>query len=210
MRHRTIDISRDGEALVIRTRVAPAATDLGLSATYRWTVADARGLRLHLRVEPDGDWTLPLPRLGLLMELPAAITDVEWFGGGPGEAYADSRQAARIGRFRARIDDLQTPYVFPQENGNRLDVRWARLTDADGSGVEVRGDPTFALTARRWTSADLEAARHTSDLAARDAVYVNVDLAQNGLGTASCGPGVLPQYELIARSVSFTCTLTPL
>jgi beta-galactosidase len=210
MRHRTIDISRDGEALVVRTRVAPAATDLGLFATYRWTVGDAGALRLHLGVEPDGDWTMPLPRLGLLMELPAAITDVEWFGGGPGEAYADSRQAARTGRFRASIDDLQTPYVFPQENGNRLDVRWARLTDADGSGVEVRGDPTFALTARRWTSADLETARHTTDLAARDAVYVNVDLAQNGLGTASCGPGVLPQYELVTRPVSFTCTLTPL
>jgi beta-galactosidase len=210
MRHRTINISRDDDALVVRTRVAPAATDLGLSATYRWTADEAGALSLHLDVKPDGDWILPLPRLGLLMELPAVIADVEWFGGGPGEAYADSRQAARIGRFRASVDELQTPYVFPQENGNRLDVRWARLTGADGRGVEVRGDPTFALTARRWTSAHLEAARHTSDLVPRDAVYVNVDIAQHGLGTASCGPGVLTQYDLLARPVSFACTLTPL
>jgi beta-galactosidase len=144
------------------------------------------------------------------MELPGAVTDVEWFGGGPGEAYADSRQAVRIGRFRARVDELQTPYVFPQENGNRLDVRWARLTDADGVGVEVRGEPTFALTARRWTSADLEAARHTTDLGLGDAVYVNVDIAQNGLGTASCGPGALPQYELRAGRHRLSLVLAPL
>ena len=70
--------------------------------------------------------------------------------------------------------------------------------------------PTFAFSARRWTSAELDAARHTTDLVARDAVYLNVDVAQNGLGTASCGPGVLPKYDLLARPVSFAVTLTPL
>ena len=210
MRHRTIDIADDAGALVVRTRVAPAASDLGLFATYRWTGAGEGSLRLELDVEPDGDWTLPLPRLGLLMELPSAVTAVEWFGGGPGEAYADSRQAARVGRYRAGVEDLQTPYVFPQENGNRLDVRWSRFTDADGAGVEVVGEPTFAMSVRRWSSADLEAARHPSDLVARDEVYVNIDIAQNGLGTASCGPGVLRQYQLDARPASFAITLRPL
>ncbi len=100
--------------------------------------------------------------------------------------------------------------MFPQENGNRLDVRWARFTEDDGAGVEVVGEPTFALSARRWTSADLEAARHPTDLVARDAVYVNIDIAQNGLGTASCGPGVLPQYQLDVQPVSFAIRLRPL
>ena len=108
------------------------------------------------------------------------------------------------------MEQLQTPYVYPQENGHRLDVRWARVTGPDSAGIEVRGEPTFALSARRWTSADLDAARHTTDLEARDSVYLNVDLAQNGLGTASCGPGVLPQYQLLARPVSFACTFVPL
>ena len=60
---------------------------------------------------------------------------MQWFGGGPGEAYADSRQAARVGRYSASVDELQTPYVYPQENGNRLDVRWARLTRRGRPGV---------------------------------------------------------------------------
>ena len=210
MRHRTISVTTDEGGVVVRSRVGPAASDLALLATYRWTGLDGGAVHLDLDVEPVGDWSTPIPRLGLLMELPAELTDVEWFGGGPGEAYADSRQAARIGRHHHTIDQLQTQYVYPQENGNRLDVRWARLTGPDSAGIEVLGDPRFALAVRRWTSADLAAARHTTDLVARDAVYLNVDLAQNGLGTASCGPGVLPQYQLLAHPVSFACTFVPL
>jgi beta-galactosidase len=101
--------------------------------------------------------------------------------------------------------------VFPQENGNRVDVRWARITAPDGSGIRVDGLPTFDLTVRRWTSEDLDAARHTYDLRPRDRVYVNLDLAQNGLGTAACGPGVLPQYRLAAdRGYSFALVLSRL
>jgi beta-galactosidase len=143
------------------------------------------------------------------MSLPASITDVEWFGAGPGEAYADSAQAARTGRFRKTIDEMQTPYPFPQENGNRRHVRWAELRGPYG-GVRIEGSPTFELTVRRWTSEDLDAARHTTDLVARDAVYVNIDVAQTGLGTASCGPGVLPRYELPAAPASWAVRLIAL
>ena len=86
--------------------------------------------------------------------------------------------------------------MFPQENGNRTAVRWAEITGVGVPGLRVDGDPLFELTVRRWTSEDLDAARHPHDLRPRDRVYVNLDLAQHGLGTASCGPGVLPAYEL--------------
>jgi beta-galactosidase len=210
LQHRLIDAGREGDAYVVRTRVAPAATDLGVLVTYRWTGDDER-LELAVQTKPVGPWSGVLPRVGLRMAGPAAWETVQWFGGGPGEAYADSRRAARIGNYTARIDDLQTPYVFPQENGNRVDVRWARITAPDGSGIRVDGLPTFDLTVRRWTSEDLDAARHTYDLRPRDRVYVNLDLAQNGLGTASCGPGVLPPYRLAAdRGYTFALALSRL
>jgi beta-galactosidase len=202
--HRVID--RDD--FVLRTRVAAAGTDLGMLASYHWR-ADGRALVLTVDAEPDGDWPVPLPRLGMRLALPASIAEVEWFGGGPGEAYSDSTQALRIGRFRRRVEDLQTPYAFPQENGNRRLVRWAELSGPDG-GVRIEGVPTFELTVRRWTSEDLDAARHPSDLVPRDELYVNIDVAQNGLGTASCGPGVLPQYELRAAPARWTVRLVPL
>ncbi|MGI3779751.1 MAG: hypothetical protein ACRYG2_03155, partial [Janthinobacterium lividum] len=209
LQHRVVDLGPDGDRFVVRTRVAPAATDIGLLATYRWSEVDDDALDLELEVTPDGEWTVPLPRLGLLMELPGGLEDVTWFGGGPGEAYADSRQAARVSRYSSSIDALQTPYVYPQENGNRIDVRWAEVVDGSGAGVRVEGAPTFDLSVRRWTSADLDAARHPYELRRRDRVFVNVDAGQNGLGTASCGPGVLPAYVLLPAPTTFSIRLRP-
>jgi beta-galactosidase len=191
----------------VRTRTGAAAANFGLLATYRWT-GDEDRLRLELSVEPDREWPVVLPRLGLRFGLPAAITAVRWFGGGPGEAYADTRQAARVGRYESTVNRLQTPYVMPQENGARIDVRWAELTDPGGEGLRIEGEPPFMFTARRWTSEELDAARHTPELTAGDRVWVNADLAQNGIGSASCGPETLPQYELWARPATYTLTFT--
>jgi beta-galactosidase len=206
MTHRLIDVRPDAGGLVVRTRVAPAALDLGLLTTYRWT-GDERAVTLTVEVEPEGEWAVPLPRLGVRMALPDGYGTVQWFGGGPGEAYPDSARAASVDRFTAGVDELQTPYVFPQENGNRTGVRWARLTAADGSGIRITGHPTVELTARRWTTEDLDRARHTADLRPRDRIFVNVDAAQHGLGSAACGPGVLPPYVLEVRPFRFSFTL---
>ncbi|WIV55075.1 glycoside hydrolase family 2 TIM barrel-domain containing protein [Amycolatopsis nalaikhensis] len=202
MQHRVIEVDADGDELVVRTRVAPPAQAFGLFADYTWTAFDD-GLRLRVEVTPD-DYPGTLPRLGVTMAVPAELGTAEWFGGGPGEAYADSCQAARIGRFSSSVDGLQTPYVYPQENGNRAAVRWARFTTPDGAGVHITGEPEFAFTARRWDTAALEAARHTDDLVPGPLVHLTLDTAQHGLGTASCGPGVLPRYRLVAQKTAFT------
>jgi beta-galactosidase len=198
------DLQFDDTGLTLTTRVAPASVDLGFLATYRWTVRGADALELDLIVTPFGDWPCPLPRVGVQLALPAAIDTVTWFGQGPGEAYRDSQAAARVGRFTRTVDDLHTPYVYPQENGNRRHVRWAELTDAQGRGLVVSGRPWFDLTVRRWTTQDLAAARHRTDLAPRDRVYVHLDAEHHGLGSASCGPYPLPKDWLLAAPVALT------
>jgi beta-galactosidase len=207
MTHRLLGIENQDDELVIRTRVAPAALDLALLTTYRWSATDD-GIRLAVLVEPQGEWTVPLPRLGVRLALPAGFDTVEWFGGGPGEAYPDSTLASRIGLYTASVDDLQTPYVYPQENGNRRDVRRVELTAANGQNVRFDGEPTLNFTARRWTSEDLDQARHTSELRPRDAVFVNLDAAQHGVGSNACGPGVLPPYVLTAAPTTFSFTIS--
>ena len=102
-----------------------------------------------------------------------------------------------------------TPYVYPQENGNRAGVRWATLTDDQGQGLRLEGEPTFELTARPWTTEQLDQARHTPELVGGDRIWVNVDHAQHGIGSASCGPGVLPAYRLDPVPASFTVLLVP-
>jgi beta-galactosidase len=208
VRHRVLAVEPGPDGLVVHTRVGMAGSDAGLLTTYAWAV-DADGLRLTVDVVPEGEWNVPLPRLGVRLSLPAALDRVEWFGRGPGEAYRDTRRAARVGRFAASVDELQTPYVRPQENGNRTEVRWATLTDGSGAGLRVDGRPHIDLTARRWTSEDLDAATHPPELVPRDRIWVNLDLAQQGIGTASCGPGVLPQHRLEAAPTSFALRLSP-
>ncbi|MET7476926.1 glycoside hydrolase family 2 TIM barrel-domain containing protein [Streptomyces sp. NPDC005648] len=197
MRHRLASVELDDDALTVRTRVAPAAWEFGLAAVYRWT-SDGSRLKLTVSVAPEGEWPVPLPRLGVRFGLAQADT-VKWYGGGPGEGYPDTKAASRVGRWESTVDALQTPYLRPQENGARADVRLAEL-----GGLRVEGDPEFFFTARRWTTEQLDAATHLADLTPDETVWVNLDHALHGIGTGSCGPGVLPQYQLRAEPAEFS------
>jgi beta-galactosidase len=108
------------------------------------------------------------------------------------------------------VEELQTPYVRPQENGNRAEVRWAQVTDVVGWGVRVDGDPVFNLAARRWSDQALAAARHQPDLVPDRWIHLYTDHAVQGIGTAAVGPGVLPEHRLEVRPAEFALTLAPL
>jgi beta-galactosidase len=237
LRHRLVSLDQGTDELTVVVRSAAAATTCAYLTTYRWR-ADEQGVLLQVRAEPAGYWPertnhfpepmldaelpeeqyaelarrnkAPSPaRIGLHWQLPADRTRVDWFGAGPGEAYPDSRQAARIGRFGTTIDGLQTPYVRPQDNGNRAEVRWAELTDEAGRGVRIAGTPVFNLAARRWTDQQLAEARHQTDLIAEPILHLYTDHAVQGLGSAAVGPGVLPQYRLELAPVEFEFRLAP-
>ncbi|MGP3963034.1 glycoside hydrolase family 2 TIM barrel-domain containing protein [Nonomuraea sp. 3N208] len=135
-------------------------------------------------------------------------SQIQWFGAGPGEAYPDSRQAARIARFHATVDELQTPYVRPQDNGSRADVRWAEITDRAGAGIRIEGEPLFSLAARRWSDRHLAAARHQTDLVPEPLIYLYTDHVVHGVGSGAVGPGVLPQYRLDVRAADFAFILS--
>jgi beta-galactosidase len=209
LQHRTSAVSVDDEGVSVHGRVAPARTDWGVDVSYRWSAADAGGVRLDVAVQPERELPCPLPRLGLRLALPRWFDTVTWFGRGPGEAYPDTGYATWVSRFTSTVDELQTPYVMPQENGNRADVRWATLLDAGGAGLRVEGEPTFGLTVRRWSTEQLDSARHTVELSDEGRLWVNLDVAQQGIGTASCGPGVLPEHRLGAAATSFSVVLRP-
>ncbi|MFI6627069.1 glycoside hydrolase family 2 TIM barrel-domain containing protein [Streptomyces sp. NPDC050528] len=202
MRHRLDGVELGEDALTVRTRVAPAAWEIGLATVYRWT-SDGSRLRLTVSVGPEGNWTFPLPRLGIRFGIDASADRVRWFGGGPGEGYPDTKSASLLGRWESTVDDLQTPYLRPQENGARADVRWAEI-----GGLRIDGDPEFWFTARRWTTEELDAATHRTDLVPGDTVWVNLDHGQHGIGSQSCGPGPLPQYFLNAQPTEFSFVFT--
>ena len=141
--------------------------------------------------------------MGVDLVLLADFEQLEWYGRGPWENYSDRKASAMIGRYRSTVTEQYVPYIMPQEHGHKTDVRWVRLTDANGYGLHVQGVPTFEFSASHFTANDLFQAKHTYELTPRPEIYLNLDAAHRGLGTASCGPDTLPQYRLLERVYRF-------
>jgi len=206
LHHKLLDVEVGRAALSVRTRVGAAGSTAGMDVTYLWR-ADPERAWLTVAVTPRGGWDVPLPRLGVALSLAGEDAELEWFGLGPGEAYRDSESAGRVGRHWRTLAGLRTPYVRPQENGNRRAVRWARLTRPDGAVLSIIGDPVIDLTARPWSTAALADARHTCDLRPDGRIHLHLDAAHHGLGSASCGPPVPAWHTLDAVPAAFTIGL---
>jgi beta-galactosidase len=210
MQHRTDLVEAADWGIRVIARSAAATHPHALTYRFDWT-GDDDGLVLEATVEFTGPWAdtpyqhrdIVLPRLGLRLGLPGGYREATWFGHGPGESYVDSAAAAGVGRFRSTIDDLQVDYPVPQENGNHIETRWLELTGEGLPVFRVAGDPVFDFTARRWTSEDLERARHPHDLMDSGRVWLNVDHRQLGIGSASCGPALPERYRVPRETTSW-------
>ncbi|MCH1924428.1 DUF4981 domain-containing protein [Shewanella sp. C32] len=143
-----------------------------------------------------------MPRFGLKMQLPEGFDNAKWYGRGPWENYQDRKYAADLGIYHAKVSDLYTPYIRPQENGNRSDTRWLSITNKDGVGLLVIGEPQFDFTAHHNTIADFdypkEAQRHINDIQPRSMTELILDLRQRGAGgDNSWGATPYDQYRLL-------------
>jgi beta-galactosidase len=155
----------------------------------------------------DLDPGLPeLPKVGLTAPVSAAYDTLSWFGAGPDESYPDRMAGAFLGRYRRKAADMETPYVMPQENGNRSLVR--NLTLLNGSPAE--GQPgaltiwcakPMNISVSRYTRENMMRAMHTCDLVDTSLgsggfFTLNIDAAQRGVGTATCGPDTRDEYRV--------------
>ncbi len=150
-----------------------------------------------------------LPRVGLTMQLPGGFENFTWYGRGPHENYIDRNTGAAVGLYHSTVDEQHVPYVMPQENGNKTEVRWLTLTHQAGVGLLAVGATPLEVSVSHYTAADLYQALHTNELTRRDEVILNLDYRQCGLGGASCGPGTLPQYLVQPGRYQFTVRLRP-
>jgi beta-galactosidase/evolved beta-galactosidase subunit alpha len=200
----TVDITVDG-------RLAPPIYDHGFATRQEYTIRDTGAVEVDTRLEPEGDLSIlpSLPRVGLDLTLHEEFDRVTWYGRGPGESYVDSKQSSLISRYERPVDEFHTPYVRPQENGNRTDVRWASFADQRGVGLHVTGDSSFDVTAHRYTTEDLETAKHGHEVPRRDEITVSIDHVHCGLGTGSCGPPTLERYRIDPDTFEFGFELRP-
>ena len=157
---------------------------------------------------PDGGAVVNGPALNLLA-LAGGLEQLAWYGCGPHESYPDRKTGAAVGRYESTVTAQYVPYPFPQECGNKEDVRWAALTSDAGTGVLLVMDAPLAFSTLRFTPDDLNCAAHTYELKPRRNITVCVDYRHCGLGNGSCGPLVLDKYALYASAVEFGFALRP-
>jgi beta-galactosidase len=155
-----------------------------------------------------------IPRFGLNIRLNPAFDRLEWYGRGPWENYQDRNTAAFLGIYKSTVDEQFVPYVRPQENGYKTDVRWLSMTTADGKGLLIQGDPVFCFSSLWYTYDDMKGfthgGKHAGDLEKEKFIDLNVDYRQMGVGgDDSWGARTHPEYCLKPQGYGYKFRFRP-
>ncbi len=176
--------------------------DLVFDVYKSYTVFANGMVDISTKVYPH-DIVRTLPKVGVVFKLPGEFNDVTWFGRGPHETYPDRKASGLIDEYTMKVEEMHFDYIVPQENGNRSDVRWVRLADKNKKSLLIRSESSFNFSARNYSDNALEKAKHINELKTEDYTYLNIDYLQNGLGTATCGPGYLDKYIVYPKPFEF-------
>ena len=165
-----------------------------------------------------------LPRFGVNFVVAKEFNKVKWFGRGPFENYWDRKTAAFVGVYESTVSDMYVPYVRPQENGNRCDTRWAKLTNSKtGQVIEISNNKTFDFSVHHQLDSDFESSersdgrqkkgvkvnnRHINDIVERPLTSINIDYRQMGIGgDNSWGARTHKEYLLQDKSYDFEISI---
>ncbi len=156
-----------------------------------------------------------LPRFGLNLQISPEFNKVEWYGRGPWENYWDRNTSSFAGRYQSTVDAQFTPYIRPQENGYKTDVRWMTLENTKHLALKFTGQPLFCFSALPYTYDDMkgfkQAGKHLHDLEKEPFIDLNIDYRQMGVGgDDSWGARTHDQYTLPAREYGFSFTMEAL
>ena len=215
LRYHARPITLQGDT--VRTVVeVTGSKSAGFTHETIWRFAADGSIAMENVVTPHGTMPKHLPRLGLTMRVCAELDAAQWYGRGPRENYIDRCTGSKLGVWSSLVDKLAEPYVRPQDNGYRSDVRWVSLFGEKGAGVCFSATKPLFVQALRCDWEDLEFARHRNGqqrfrapIIPTKEVVLNLDVCQFGLGNGSCGPGPLEAYCFPIEKTSWTLCLSP-
>jgi len=160
-----------------------------------------------------------LPRMGMHLIMPREFDQMQWYGRGPHESYADRKTSAFVDLYSGSVADQYWPYIRPQENGNKTDVRWLSITNSSGEGLKFIAKDLLEVSAHHNLMEDFESERrtdgrqrdgnvvqnrHTTDVVPRDLTSVNIDHRQVGVGgDNSWGARPHPEYRLTEKEYEY-------
>lgn len=193
------------------TGTLPTTVESTYTTTY--TVFGNAEIKVDNTLHP-GAANLPyIPEVGTLLLLPSSLDRLHYYGRGPEENHWDRNTGTDVGLYSGTVAEQWTPYIRPQENGNKTDVRWIALTDRHGRGLLASGEPLLEANASHFTPEDLSTGvRHDYQLTPRDEVVLRLNHRQMGVGgDNSWGAHTHDEFKLFAdRDYSYTYRLRPI
>ncbi len=209
----TKEVTADGLVIKAVYRLTDVPSDLVMT----YTIGAGGMVKVDVDWNADKDAKVPeLPRFGTVVPLAKSFDNFSWYGRGPWENYSDRNTASFLGRYTDKISERRHHYIRPQETGNVTDVRTATITDAKGTGIRITGLQPLSMNALDVDVSALDPGmskhqQHDNDVwPDRDRVYINIDLAQRGLGgDDSWGRGPHKPYQLTDHSYSFSYVIEP-
>jgi beta-galactosidase len=195
---------------VVRLVLQADLTSVRARYDVTYTVYGTGDLVVDVSFDP-GDAKLPdLPRFGMQATLVPGFEQLTWYGPGPEETYADRRDRP-VGVYSTSVTDNYFRYSQPQETGNKVEVRWATITNSAGTGLFAAGQPSLSVNALHHSAEDMDQAGHHHEMTPRPETYLNLDGKQMGLGgDDSWGALPLEKYRIHAGPLSYRFRLRPI
>ena len=202
---RSVEVNEQSDKVVIKCSqiCAPFNREWKILYQTTYTVCPNGEVTIELSGTPTGKLPESLPRIGLRFALDGGCSQLCWYGRGPEESYADSKEGMAKGIFRRSVEENYFPYVTPQENGSHIDTRWLMVQRESGAALCVAAQQSLSFSALYFSPEQLTQATHSAQLVKEDEVTLMLDYRHTGLGTASCGPDCLEKDRLKPEPFSF-------
>ena len=189
-----------------------------LTMTYTLTAEGNVVVRQQLKTDKEAKVS-DMFRYGMQLQMPGQYDEVEYYGRGPIENYIDRNSSEFIGVYNNKVADEYYPYVRPQESGNHTDVRWFRVKNNQGKGLEFFSNAPMEMSALNYLTEDLDdgpvkdkkIGRHSGDLIPEQLTQVHIQQRQYGLGCVnSWGAIPRPEYRMPYKDYDFTFVIRPI
>ena len=188
-----------------------------LTLTYTLNVQGQLVVEQQLTVNKGAKAKPVLPRFGMTMVMPQDYQTIHYYGRGPIENYVDRHTSTFLGEYTQSVAEQFSPYIRPQETGNKTDIRWWSISNAASDGLTFTAPEPLEMTALNYLTSDLDGGpvkeehqMHAGDLTPRPFTVLHIAQRQMGLGCIdSWGAWPLQKYQIPYADHSFSFVITP-
>ena len=210
-----IKINRSNNNQSIEVIVIIRLNDVASALQMQYQLNEQGALLTTATFVPGSDPLPEMPRFGITIPVNGSYKHLQYYGRGPWENYCDRNTSSLLGIYRSTVAEQYVPYIRPQENGNKTDIRWATLCNENGMGLRIKGIQPLEFKALNHIDADFDPGltkkqRHTTDIVPRHNTYVSINLFQRGLGgDNSWGAQPHDAYRHVAQKYSYSFVIEP-